>query len=107
MDMIQKMLLDLGTSLSISLYQDVLVELLGGEAVAIAMLPISDGQRHFGNQRFHLVSPTESFRITCFSHIPSDYETHIRSLLTFSPLDATHWINIDVETVTFKTIKRN
>lgn len=106
-DLTVEMLLDLGTSLSLTLYQEILVELLGGEAVATAMLPISDGQRRFGNQRFHLVSPTESFRITCFSRIPSDYETQIRSLLKFSPLDATHWINIDVETVTFQTIVKN
>jgi GxxExxY protein len=106
-DMTVNMLLGLGTSLSVSLYQELLVHLLGGESVATAMLPISDGKRLFGNQRFHLVTPSESLRVTCFRHIPSDYENQILSLLKFSPLNVTQWINIDVEMVTFKTVTNN
>jgi GxxExxY protein len=100
------MLRDLGTALSVSLYQEVLVHLLGGEDSVIAMVPLTEGVTSLGNQRFCLSSPTESFLLTCFQYIPEQYEQHLLSLLRLSPLDVTHWINIDVKCVTFKTIFR-
>jgi GxxExxY protein len=100
------MLRDLGTSLSLSLYQEILVHMLGGEDSVIAMIPLSEGAISLGNQRFCLSNPTESFQITCFRDTTEQYEQHLRSLLRLSPLDATHWINIDVKCVTFKTVFR-
>jgi GxxExxY protein len=104
-EMTVEMLLDLGTSLSVSLYNEILVHLLGGAPVA--MLPMTEGTKHFGKQPFHLVTPMESLRVTCFSRIPADYDQQLRSLLQFSPLQATHWINIDPKVVTFRTVTRN
>lgn len=100
------MLLDWGTSLSVSLYRDFFVHVFGGETVAKALLPLADGQHCLGHQRFLLVSPKESLQVTCFSRIPPDYRDQLQSLLGYSSLDATQWINIDVNTVTFKTITR-
>lgn len=105
--MIAHMLRDLGTALSVSLYQEILVCLFGGEGVATAMLPIADGETQFGNQHFHLATPTEALKITCFSRIPDDYEHNLQSLLQLSPLTATQWINSNVDAVTFKTNLRN
>ncbi len=105
--LVKHMLLDLGTALSVALYQEILVHLLGGESVATAMLPVTDGHRVFGNQRFQLVNQSESFHVTCFGRVSDDYEQQLRALLRFSPLQALHWINIDIKTVTFKTITQN
>lgn len=106
-DLTVNLLMDLGTSLSVSLYEEILVQLLGGEEFADVMLPISDGNTHLGNQRFQLASTKESLRTTCFSRIPDDYEQQLRSLLQFSPLMATQWIDIDSKAVTFKSIIKN
>lgn len=100
------MIRDLGTALSLSLYQEIIVHLLGGEESVVAMIPLSEGDTNLGNQRFYLANSTESFHITCFQKVTEQYERQIQSLLQLSPLDATHWINIDVKRVTFKTVYR-
>ncbi|QDS95184.1 hypothetical protein FF011L_39770 [Roseimaritima multifibrata] len=105
LDMTLEMVRDLGTALTSSLYQEVLVALLGGEDAAIAMLPMKANGIPLGKQRFHLASPSEGLCVTCFRHIPVDYEYQVRSLLRHSPLTATQWINIDSGSVTFKTIR--
>lgn len=105
-ELVLEMLRDLGTALSLSLYQEILVHLLGGEESAVAMIPLTYGDSTLGNQRFYLANSTESFHITCFRNVTEQYEQHLQSLLHLSPLDATHWINIDVKCVTFKTVMR-
>lgn len=105
-DLVLEMLRDLGTALSLSLYQEIVVHLLGGKESVLVMLPITDGNTNLGNQRFYLANSTESFHITCFQNVTYQYEQQLQSLLQLSPLDATHWINIDVKCVTFKTVSR-
>lgn len=99
------LLRDLGASLSISLYYDALDHLLGLGEAEDTTLPLSDGQTDLGNQRFHLLAPRVSFRITTFHEIPCDYERQLQSLLALTPLDATQWINIHHKKVTFRTIR--
>lgn len=100
------MLRDLGTALSHSLYQEIVVHLLGGEESIVAMIPLTQGDTFLGNQRFYLANTTESFHLTCFQNVTEQYERHLQSLLQQGPLDAIHWINIDVKCVTFKTVMR-
>jgi GxxExxY protein len=105
-ELVLDMLRDLGTALSLSLYQEIMVHLLGGEESAVAMIPLSEGDTSFGNQRFYLANSTESFHITCFQSVTEQYEQHLQSLLQLSPLNAMHWVNIDVKCVNFKTVLR-
>lgn len=105
-ELVLELLRDLGTALSLSLYQEIVVHLLGGEESVVAMIPLSEGDTKLGNQRFYLANSTESFHITCFQKVTEQYERQLQSLLQLSPLDATHWINIDVNCVTFKTVFR-
>ncbi len=105
-ELVLEMLRDLGTGLSLSLYQEIVVHLLGGEESIVAMIPLTHGDTTFGNQRFYLANSTESFHITCLQNVTDQYERQLQSLLQLSPLDATHWINIDVKCVTFKTVMR-
>jgi GxxExxY protein len=105
-ELVLEMLRDLGTALSLSLYQEIMVHLLGGEESVVAMIPLADGDTNLGNQRFYLASSTESYHITCFQDVPGQYEQHLQSLLQLSPLNAIHWVNIDVKCVSFNTITR-
>jgi hypothetical protein len=105
-ELVLEMLSDLGTALSLSLYQEIMVHLLGGEESVVAMLPLCDSDITFGNQRFYLANSAESFHITCFQDVPEQYEQHLQSLLQLSPLNVTHWVNIDVKCVSFNTITR-
>jgi hypothetical protein len=105
-ELIVEILRDLGTALSLPLYQEIVVHLLGGKESVVALIPLTDGDITLGNQRFYLADSTESFHITCFQDVTEQYERQLQSLLQFSPLDSTHWINIDVKQVTFKTVYR-
>lgn len=105
-ELVLEILRDLGTSLSLSLYQEIVVHLLGGEESVVKFLPLADGTKNLGNQRFYLSTSTEAFHITCFPSATEQYEQHLQLLLQLSPLDAIHWINIDLKQIRFRTVFR-
>jgi GxxExxY protein len=100
------LLRDWGTSLTLSLYQEALVELLGGKDLVEAMLPLHRDGICLGNQRFHLVDSESAFTLTALKRDPEAYEEQVGRLLSRSPLKAIHWVNIEYETVTLRTVVR-
>lgn len=101
------LLRDWGTSLTLSLYSEAIVFLLGGIEVAEAMLPLHRNGVCLGNQRFQLASPVTGFTLTAMSKNTAAYQPQLVRLLQHSPLRAIHWINIAHHTVVFNTIPRN
>lgn len=99
------LLRDWGTGLELLLYHQAVVHLSGGEERVAIVLPISRDGIRLGNQRFFLTDPQSAFRLTAFSGNSGNYKSHLERLLRHSPLSAIHWINIDLETVTFVTIR--
>ena len=104
-DWIVEMLRDWGTGLELPLYLQAIVHLLGGEEKVTQPRPMQRGGVDLGNQRFHLMAADTAFRVTAFENPPSQYEEHLKQLIRFSPLRATHWINIARHQVTFTTIE--
>jgi hypothetical protein len=96
---------DWGTSLSVSLYHEAIVHLLGGVASVERMLPLTRNGRRLGNQRFHLVANDVAFEVTAFANLDSDYHEQLQRLINLSTLRAIQWINIGSHCVTFRTIK--
>lgn len=93
---------DWGTSLSVSLYNQAIVHLLGGQATVERMLPLSRGGKRLGNQRFHLVDDRVALELTAFTKLENDdYRGHLQRLLELSPLAAVEWINNGTHCVTF------
>jgi GxxExxY protein len=101
------LLQDWGTGLEIPLYHQALVHYMGGEPQVIRELPMWRQDIPLGNQRFSLMGNNASFRLTAFDSPRPFYPDHLRRLLKHSPLEATHWINIDYKRVTFTTIYRS
>lgn len=105
--LVVNLLSDWGTSLTLSLYSEAIVCLLGGIEVAEAMLPLHRDGVCLGSQRFQLASPDSGFTVTALSKNTAAYQQHLARLIQHSPLRAIHWINIAHHTVILKTILRN
>jgi GxxExxY protein len=105
-DLLIDLLRDWGTGLELLLYQQAIVNLLGGDERVAIVLPMTRNGISLGNQRFLLSDPQSAFRLTAFSGDFSPYKSHLERLLRHSPLAFIHWVNIDLETVTFTTIKK-
>lgn len=97
---------DWGTSLSVSLYHQALVQLLGGQESVQRMLPLTRDGQHLANQRLHLVDNHAAFEVTAFAQRDSSYADQLQRLLNMSPLRCFHWFNIGPHCLTFSTIER-
>ncbi|XZE21560.1 GxxExxY protein [Pirellulaceae bacterium SH449] len=100
------LLRDWRTSLSLSLYREAIIELLGGEDVVEVRLPLCRKGVNLGNQRFHLATPNSAFRVTAMTRESDQYEDQLARLIHFSPLDTIHWINIGHEELVLKSVRR-
>ena len=96
---------DWGTSLSVSLYQQALVNLLGGKESVERMVPLSRDGRQLANQQFHLVDKHSAFELTAFAKAEPGYAEQFQRLLNLSPLRCLHWINIGPHCITFQTVQ--
>jgi hypothetical protein len=105
LDLFVDLVRDWGTSLSLSLYQQALVHLLGGEPTVERMLPLTCDGRHLANQRFHLLDDNNAFDLTAFANVDNNYPDQLRRLLKLSKLSAIHWINVGPRCVSFRTIE--
>jgi hypothetical protein len=103
-DLVVGLLRDWGTSLTMSLYQEAIVTLLGGVEAVGAMLPIYRNDIPLGTQRFHLAAADTAFKVTAMNRDMSAYRSQVTRLIRFSPLRAIHWINIARHEVTITTI---
>jgi GxxExxY protein len=101
------LLRDFGTGLSVALYEEALIHLLGGEDRVRREVHVISGGREIGVQRLPLTAPVAAFRITTLKHQARPaFAVHLRRFLSHTPLQFLHWINIYRETVTFATLQR-
>ena len=98
------LLRDWGTGLEMSLYQQAITHLLGGEEQVNRLLPLTRSRNDLGQQRFHLMDDRTAFRITTFERPSNRYAGQIHRLRQLSPLSSFHWINIGRKAVTFTTV---
>jgi len=105
-DLVVELLRDWGTALTLSLYQEAVVALLGGSKAVETMLPMQRNGRVLGNQRFLLADPNSAFCLTAMNKETANYQKQLTRLITFSPLRAMHWINIQHHRVTMTTITK-
>ena len=105
LQLVVELVRDWGTSLSVSLYHQAVVHLLGGQESVECMLPLTRDGRRLANQRFHLVDNRTAFELTAFAKPDNYYADQIQQLLNLSPLRCLHWINIGPHCIAFQTIK--
>lgn len=106
-ELVVGILRDWGTSLTLSLYQQAIIALLGGVETVEVMLPMHRSGMSLGNQRFHLASSDTAFKITAMNRDADAFEHQLGRLICYSPLRAIHWINVGHEEVVLKTVGRS
>lgn len=104
--MVVDLLSDWGTGLSVSLYRQALVHMLGGDDIVERMMPLVRQGHPLPSQRFHLVDEATAFEITTFPKMEEGYATQLNRLLQLSPLKKLHWVNISHGQLTFSTIPK-
>ncbi len=104
LDLVVGLLRDWGTCLTLSIYQDALVHLLGGKNDVVKQLPLNRGKVLLGTQLFHMTSELSAFRITAFKEKSTGYPKQLQRLIAHCPLNTIHWINIRPRTVELTTI---
>jgi GxxExxY protein len=96
---------DVGASLDISLYEEALTHLLGGEEQVVQEVEVISGGKILGPQKFRLVTPGVAFKVTAMSD-PDPFVVHARRLLDHTSLKALQWINVTRNEVSFRTIRK-
>lgn len=100
------LLQDWGAFLSASLYQEALIQLLGGESNLARRISLHRGELDLGGQRMFLHSPSVAFRVTGFTEGQSHLESHLRRLLALTELNAIQWINLNHTQIEFTTLTK-
>lgn len=104
--LVAELLQDVGLGLSLALYREALVELLGGEEVVQRMLPMRREEQAIGNQRFLVLDQRSAFAVTALTKGERALGEQLRRLLRFSPLECLQWVNLGRGKVQFVTIDR-
>jgi len=104
---IEALLRDIGTGLDVSLYEDVIAHMLGGNEHVLQDVEILSGDQRIGTQKLRLSSPQSHFRITSLdARSQAGYGEHLRRFLKHTTLDGIQWINVTRHEVRFTTIGR-
>jgi GxxExxY protein len=106
-DAIVSMLRELGTSLDMGLYEEILTHILGGENAVLQKVEVRSGDHVVDAHPVRVAFPGYSFNVTAVREdsLPR-IEGHLRRFLAHTPLYGTHWINIRHRLVTFRTLHR-
>jgi GxxExxY protein len=105
-ELVVNLLRDWGTGLSVSLYQQTLMHLLGGEEKVLRPIPMKRATYDLGHQRFAMVEDGTAFRLTAFSDTTDEYKRQLHKLLAHSTLDQIEWVNVSIDRVEFATIQK-
>jgi GxxExxY protein len=89
---------DLGTGLTIPLYEEAAVP-------SETRLEITTAGRVLGEQRVRLITPEAALRITTFDDMSVHFESHARRWLAHTRLRSIAWVNIAAGEVTFRNLK--
>jgi len=99
-----KLLQDWGAFLSVGLYQEALVCLLGGAVNVEHRVGLRREGVDLGSQRMLIHSPTVAFRVTALTEGQNVIESHLRRLIALTNLKAIQWINMNHATIEFITV---
>ncbi len=101
---LRALLEDWGAFLSVELYQDALVHLLGGEDAVVCPVNVRCNEVVAGQKNICLLDSKTAFHLSAMSQRIPGYETHLYRLLSHTELDAMQWINFTQDQIVFKTI---
>jgi GxxExxY protein len=88
------------------IYTEALIHFLGGEQKVVQPVEIRNGNQLLGTQKFSCLSGTEFFLLTAAKGDTKRYETHLTRLLSHTPFEQLHWINLNRSTIQFTSLER-
>ena len=92
------MLRDLGTKLSVSLYNECVLANIG----SVITMPTTPNA--FVSQAFQMVEDAEAFTITSIESHACHHREHLRKMASKAMLNAFHWINVTPKVIRLETI---
>jgi GxxExxY protein len=95
-----------GAGLDISLYEEAITHLYGGEEQVLRDIEVIDANRGLGYQKFRLLAPGVAFKVTALYDRPDLFERHVQKLFTHTNLKAVQWINVTRKEVAFRTLRK-
>lgn len=106
-EVLESLLREWGGCLDLDLYREALLHFLGGADAETRPVEIMVAGRVVGTQPMCLLDETSAWCLSAFRHDLRAHETHFVRLLTHTRLRRLHWINLDRQTVTLKTLVSN
>lgn len=97
---------DWGTFLDIRLYREALLHLLERPDAGLLPVAIQFDGRTLGFQKMCLLSPKHAWHLTAMKANLRSHETHIKRLMQRTPLNFIHWINLNQNQITLKSLKK-
>jgi GxxExxY protein len=98
---------DWGCYLDTNLYREAIAHLLKDPDAGQQAIQIKVNGRLLGHQQMYLANASTAFHISALRKHQQSYETHMRRLIKHTNIDQIQWINLENQTVTFKTIERS
>ena len=102
----EALLRDWGTGLSSRLYEEALVDHLGGVERVEQKIPILSKGQTIGSQKVRLAESDSILKITTLERALPSYKIHCQRLLKHTEMTKVDWINIGIHTVTFTSLTR-
>ena len=103
--LIASLMNDWGAFLSIELYREAVIHLLGGKDHVVRPINVLSGGQILGSRKVCLLDNRTALHLSALSHRLMAYETHLRRLLAHSEINEIQWINFDQSRIQFKTIR--
>lgn len=94
-----------GTGLELSLYEEAMTHLLGGERVVHVPVPVFGISGHLAYQRMRMAAPEIAFRLTSLPDRLDSFAIHAAGFLRHTPLEAILWANITPQSIRFAAIR--
>lgn len=92
---LKQLIKDWGTHLDSRLYNEALIDYLGGEHQCLKRLQMRSGDLNLGTHMVQLHSPHHAFVVTAFHSPQPSYQRHLEVLLEHVALDGIQWINLN------------
>lgn len=97
---------DWGAFLDTHKYEEALIHFLGGEQKVVQPVEIKSGNQRLGTQKFSCLSGTDFFLLTAAKSDINRYEAHLTRLLSHTPFEQLHWINLNRSTIQFVSLEK-
>lgn len=95
---------DIGTGLSVELYEDAIIHWLGGPSVALSYIDVLVRGRRIGKQLAICTQGRAAIKVTAFeSTALRPFEDQCQRFVNHTALSAFHWVNISRSTVRLQT----